>query len=204
MYITKLFRFSCQLLNINAFCTFRKLRKLVNENQTNWDEYVDIVLYPLRVERQQSTKVSPFEIMFSGRSPVCTSEFEENKIFVNATDDNITSEMEKSKLRIENLTNLVCKNIKDAQNKQKIHYDKKVLKCKKIEKESIDVEDKVLLLDIRGRRSKGAALKPRFKGPFIVSHVTQCGNFRLKDDKDDVNVTDLSNNDTSVKRTQSS
>ncbi|XP_065680620.1 uncharacterized protein LOC136094551 [Hydra vulgaris] len=183
MYITKLFRFSCQLLNINAFCTFRKLRKLVNENQTNWDEYVDIVLYPLRVERQQSTKVSPFEIMFGGRSPVCTSEFEENKIFVNATDDNITSEMEKSKLRIENLTNLVCKNIKDAQNKQKIHYDKKVLKCKKIEKESIDVEDKVLLLDIRGRRSKGAALKPRFKGPFIVSHVTQCGNFRLKDDK---------------------
>ncbi|XP_065641528.1 uncharacterized protein LOC124807329 [Hydra vulgaris] len=91
-------------------------------------------------------------------------------------------------------------------------------------KESIGFEDKVLLLDIRGRRSKGTAFKPRFKGPFTVSHVTQCGNFRLKDDngvqisglhkkihvkkfiesnvKDDVSVIDLANNDISIDRTQ--
>lgn len=124
-----------------------KIRKLVNDNQSNWDEFLDVILYPLRIERQTSTKVSPFEIMFSGHLLVCSSEYKEN--------------------------------IEEAQQKQKRYYDERVGINTKIEEEFIAIGDKVLLLDIRGRRSKGAAFKPRFKGPYYVLSVTKCGNFKL-------------------------
>ncbi|XP_065663664.1 uncharacterized protein LOC136085861 [Hydra vulgaris] len=87
----------------------KKIRKLVDDNQTNWDEFIDIVLYPLRIERQTSTKVSPFELMFGGRPPVCNSELKEEIGFIGVDEEEVKAEVEKSKIHIENLTNLVTK-----------------------------------------------------------------------------------------------
>ncbi|XP_065671501.1 uncharacterized protein LOC136089431 isoform X2 [Hydra vulgaris] len=70
-------------------------------------------------------------------------------------------------------------NIEEAQQKQKRYYDERVEINTKIEEEFIAIGDKALLLDIRGKRSKGAAFKPRFKGPYYVLSVTKCGNFKL-------------------------
>ncbi|XP_047126197.1 uncharacterized protein LOC124807812 [Hydra vulgaris] len=159
----------------------RKIRKLIDENQSNWDEFLDVVLYPLRVERQTSTKVSPFEIMFGGRLPVFSSELKEEIIVLGPTEEEVIVEVEKNRNHVENLTNLISKNIKDAQAKQKKYYDARVQKNCKVSADPIMVGDKVLLLDIRGRRSKGAAFKPRFKGPYYVAHITKCGNFKLND-----------------------
>ncbi|XP_065674202.1 uncharacterized protein LOC136091147 [Hydra vulgaris] len=120
--------------------------------------------------------------MFGGRPPVCNSELKEEIGFIGVDEEEVKAEVEKSKIHIENLTNLVTKNIEEAQIKQKKYYDRKALKNIKIEEESIKVGDKVLLLDIRGRRNKGAAFKPRFKGPYNVCCITRGGNFKLNDD----------------------
>ncbi|XP_065684882.1 uncharacterized protein LOC124807787 [Hydra vulgaris] len=95
--------------------------------------------------------------------------------------EEVIVEVEKNRNHVENLTNLISKNIKDAQVKQKKYYDARVQKNCKVSADPIMVGDKVLLLDIRGRRSKGAAFKPRFKGPYYVAHITKCGNFKLND-----------------------
>ena len=42
----------------------RSLIKLVNNNQTNWDEKLDGVLFAYQTAQQKSTQVSPFELMY--------------------------------------------------------------------------------------------------------------------------------------------
>jgi hypothetical protein len=42
----------------------RSLVKLVNEEQNNWDEYIDGVLFAYRTSVHKSTQVSPFEVMY--------------------------------------------------------------------------------------------------------------------------------------------
>jgi len=55
----------------------RRLTKLVNENCDNWDDLIPGVLFSMRVERQTSTKYSPFEVMFAGRPSRLQNEMEE-------------------------------------------------------------------------------------------------------------------------------
>ena len=38
-----------------------------NENKTDWDDYIDCVLYAYRTCVQMSTKFTPFELMFGRR-----------------------------------------------------------------------------------------------------------------------------------------
>ena len=42
----------------------RCLLKVVNDNQTNWDERLDGALFAYRTAKQKSTKISPFELMY--------------------------------------------------------------------------------------------------------------------------------------------
>lgn len=42
----------------------RSLVKFVNNNQTNWDEKLDGVLFAYRTSQQKSTKHTPFELMY--------------------------------------------------------------------------------------------------------------------------------------------
>ena len=46
----------------------RALLKMVNENENQWDKFLDSVLFAYRTSRQASTKYSPFFLMF-GREP---------------------------------------------------------------------------------------------------------------------------------------
>ena len=42
----------------------RSLIKVVNSNQTDWDEKLDGVLFAYRTSQQKSSKVTPFELMY--------------------------------------------------------------------------------------------------------------------------------------------
>ena len=42
----------------------RSLVKLVNNNQDDWDELLDGVLFAYRTAKQKSTRVSPIELMY--------------------------------------------------------------------------------------------------------------------------------------------
>ncbi len=38
--------------------------KVVNEQQSDWDNYLDPILFAYRTSKQKSTKYSPFEMAF--------------------------------------------------------------------------------------------------------------------------------------------
>ena len=66
------------------------------------------------------------------------------------------------------ITENVLENKQKAQEKQKQYYDKNL---KKRKFEDINIGDDVLIYDNTHKRSKGASLKPRFKGPYTVEHA---------------------------------
>ena len=68
--------------------------------------------------------------------------------------------------RLEVITESVLQNKQKAQEKQKKYYDKNL---KKRKTEDISAGDDVLIYDNTHKRSKGASLKPRFKGPYRVA-----------------------------------
>ena len=41
------------------------LLKLINDRQDNWDVLLDPTLFAIRTSKQQSTKYTPFEMMFN-------------------------------------------------------------------------------------------------------------------------------------------
>ena len=53
-----------------------RLAKLVNDHQNDWDEYLEQVAFSIRVQKQGSTKYSPFFLMF-GRHPKTPMEVKE-------------------------------------------------------------------------------------------------------------------------------
>ena len=46
----------------------RGLLKMVNDNQNEWDKFLDSVLFAYRTSKQASTKFSPFFLLY-GREP---------------------------------------------------------------------------------------------------------------------------------------
>ena len=50
----------------------QRLAKLVNENQDDWDEFLEEVAYSMRTQQQSTTRFTPFKLMF-GRDPKCVS-----------------------------------------------------------------------------------------------------------------------------------
>jgi hypothetical protein len=49
------------------------LSHFVNENQSNWDEFLQIVLFAYRTSVQQTTTISPFEMLYN-RDPTLPSD----------------------------------------------------------------------------------------------------------------------------------
>ena len=46
----------------------QRLSKLVNEHQNNWCDFLEEVAYSIQIQKQATTKYSPFYLMF-GRNP---------------------------------------------------------------------------------------------------------------------------------------
>ena len=104
------------------------LTKVVDDNQRNWDERVQSILFAYRVNRQASTKMSPFEIMygmkarlpvdlvFEDTSPSTDGDEEQLLLRVSNFADGLVMMREKEKAN---------DNIKEAQAKQKKRFDMK-------------------------------------------------------------------------------
>ena len=65
----------------------RALSKLVNEHQNDWDVYLDPVLFGLRTSVQESSKYTPFFLMYNrkARLPVQLDHLEEEEIENNSS-----------------------------------------------------------------------------------------------------------------------
>ena len=153
-----------------------KIQKLVNEHMDDWDELIDNILFAYRSSRQDSTKCTPFLLMYGreARLPIeltrVTSELEE--------DDFETKVKRMAELRAKVHSNALA-NIEKAQERQKKHYDAKHNTNTKLK-----VGDMVLVKDMKNEGRKGGKLNQLFPGgPYTITEDLGKGRYRLKDEK---------------------
>jgi hypothetical protein len=51
---------------------FRTIQKMVNDNQDDWDQFIDSTLFSTRMKIQMTTKFSPFYLMYHREAKVPT------------------------------------------------------------------------------------------------------------------------------------
>ena len=112
---------------------YRTIRKLLDDNSNNWEQYLDGAVFALNTNVSSTTRYSPFYLMY-GRHPIFPLESEMiNKSGAQTQISNGKPEMAKAiEIRIEALKKIqdevfpnASKNISNAQEKQKSQYQKK-------------------------------------------------------------------------------
>jgi hypothetical protein len=156
------------------------LVKYVNENQTDWDVHVSSVLFAYRTSVHDSTKYSPYELMF-GRKPVLPVELQIPP-FSSTSDDDSTAGAGhvqfENKVRVmkeirQKVNAKALKNISKAQQRMKANYDAKH------QAPSFKSGDEVLLKSVRNDSRKGGKLECTWTGPYVISNCLAKGLYKL-------------------------
>ena len=160
----------------------RQLLKFVDSEPEQWDLYLDAILFSYRVSQQESTKYSPFFLVY-GRQARLPVEF--NTKPNNEDQDECDDEIEKNDAEVKSMEENMAKmvdirkkalaNIGIAQQQQKIYYDAK--HCK--DKEKYDVGALVLLKNSRKLSCKGSKMEPNWTGPYSIVEVAGKNTYRL-------------------------
>ena len=180
-FMSQLLRELYNLLNINQIRTspyhpqtdglverFNKtlkamLRKLVSKEGKNWDVLLPYVLFAYREVPQSSTGFSPFELLYGrevrGPLDVLKEEWEASK----KSDESVLSHILLVRERLEEMSELVGKNMKGAQKCQKNWYDQNAR-----ERELIPGEEVLVLLPTSTNK-----LLAQWQGPYrVLSRVS--------------------------------
>ena len=147
----------------------------MTDHGDNWDEYLDPVLFGIRTSVQESTKFTPFYLMYGRearfpleveKSPTCS---DLNQLpGVDEVVSRLTSVRETSFPAAE-------QNIIASQKRQKEQHKRR----KNVHKASFKVGDLVLRMNMKQRTRKGCKLEDRWLGPYRVSEVTPYGCCKL-------------------------
>ncbi|XP_068215111.1 uncharacterized protein [Palaemon carinicauda] len=145
------------------------LRRYGMETEKEWDEDIDLLLYILRSVPNESTGVSPFEMMF-GRRPRSNLSMIKEQILKGSRKENQISLPQYLKSLEEKLLHIHAfarKNLQHAQELMKDRYDKKAkvreFKC----------GDKVLVYHC----VPGSPLREKFMGPYKIIRRTTKTNY---------------------------
>ena len=139
----------------------------------DWCEYLDSALFATNTSIQNTTKFTPFRIMF-GRNPCFPLEAEKMAESVSVEkamedidkaeiDDYISDIIEKQVIfpKVDN-------NIKVAQEKQKAQYAQR----KGIVEYSFKIGDKVLRRNMQQKTRKGKKMEDRWLGPYVIVEIS--------------------------------
>jgi hypothetical protein len=177
-FLSELFKNTCKLLKIKKLQTtaFRPesngglershrvlaeyLRHYVNEDQTNWDEWVPYAMYVYNTTIHSATGYTPFELVYGYKSTLPSTFHETPNPQYNY--DDYTMEL---KSRLQSAHEVARQKLLTAKQKSKEHFDKKSKEFQ------ITVGDKVLLHDETLRRGRSKKLSNQWIGPYEVIGV---------------------------------
>ena len=152
------------------------LQKLVNDNHDDWDQLIDNVLFAYRTSKQDSTKYTPFFLMY-GREAKLPIDVELMK-----QPENGQTNLEDLDEKIAKLIDLqkrvhdrAYENIAKAQQRQKLQYDRKHNAGTNLKE-----GDKVLKQELRNEGRKGGKLDVQFTGPYRITKDLGKGRFALE------------------------
>lgn len=155
------------------------IAKLISDKKYQWDEYTDACVYAYNTAVQESTCISPFEVMF-GRKALLPIEIEVDKMEA----DEIFTKLDKCNQSDQDLQILtdnrmdILKNTREnilkAQEKQKKIYDRK-----HATPDSFQVGDNVLRKDFMRKKRSGGKLDAHFTGPYVIVKIGSKGQYHL-------------------------
>ncbi|XP_068229908.1 uncharacterized protein [Palaemon carinicauda] len=137
------------------------LRKYICETGRDWDEDLDLLMYVLRSTPNESTGISPFEMMFGRRPRTNLSMVKENILRGTYKDQQVSipQYLQSLKVKFDHVYEFANLNLTNSQIRMKNHYDKKA----KIR--TFKVGDDVLVY----RPVPGAPLREKFMGPYKIT-----------------------------------
>ena len=159
----------------------RAISKYANENHDDLDHHLDGILFAYRTAQHDSTKVSPFYVMF-GRQPILpvhmdlNAEANASAIANTATVETIRDLTKEIVDRQHLAHNSVQANIEKAQKRQKKYYDAKHT-CHTNE---MSVGQLVLMKNNKNVHRMGGKLEDKWLGPYEIAICLDKGRVRLK------------------------
>ena len=156
------------------------LAKFAQENRNMWDDKLQEVVYAYNTAVQESTKHTPFEAMFGrvARLPVDfnVATFYDADAKVKIYQDAQEQDSFENGTKRQRTAEVIKENIKQAQQKQKEHYDLKhgAASC-------FNTGSLVLKKDFTRKKRKGGKLDYRWQGPFVIIASLGKGLFKLKE-----------------------
>jgi hypothetical protein len=160
------------------------LVKFFNANHDDWDVHIKSVLFAYRTSRNDSTKFTPFELMF-GRTPILPIEMDIASRPDRDDDDDVSPSPQSSAVQFNEKVSIMMaireqvkakamSNIEKAQERQKKHYDAKH------KPPCFKEGDVVLLRNKRNEQRKGGKLEQPWSGPYTVSRLLSKGVCKLQ------------------------
>ena len=155
------------------------LRKTIQEKKEQWDDYLDTCSFAYNTSKHESTKFTPFEIMF-GRKAILPLDLDAGVHQGSCNEAEVTicsqeTEIQQKESQHKAILEEVQKNIISAQKKQKEQYDKKhskaVFYC---------VGTQVLKKDFRKKKRKGGKLDFPWVGPYLITRSLGKGFYELQ------------------------
>jgi hypothetical protein len=143
----------------------------VSEKENEWDEHIESVLFAYRTTKHNTTKKTPFYMVYGREAILPMEETENGEDFGNKS----------IMRRIYELINLVeerreaLKNIEKSQEGQKRRHDGKVKSETKF-----SIGEKVLLKDAAKEKQWTGKLSPKWKGPYYIHEVIGMGAYKLR------------------------
>ena len=100
------------------------LRKLINKEGRDWDQLLPYVLFAYREVPQSTTGFSPFELLYGREVRGPLDILKEEWVAEKRSDESVVSHILAIRERMEEMTDIVKDNVKEAQQQQKTWYDK--------------------------------------------------------------------------------
>ncbi|XP_068208712.1 uncharacterized protein [Palaemon carinicauda] len=143
------------------------LRKYIHSSGNEWDCDLELIMYVIRGVRNQSTGMSPFELLFGRRPRTILSSVKERILKLGDNEVPLSQYISELNKKLSDLHSIAKTNLITAQEKMKINYDKKA------KTRSFKVGDAVLLY----HPIAGSPLREKYQGPYTITHRISPTNY---------------------------
>jgi hypothetical protein len=150
------------------------LAKLMsNENDTDWENYLDATLFAYRTMKHDTTKFTPFQLIYGRQAKLPLDlkieTFEENEL---SFEDQLYKRTQQILDKMENDQRQALDNIKKSQDQQIMRHNKRSTKLK--------IGDKVLLHRTDLMNNFSAKLQEKWLGPYYIHEVLPNNVYKLR------------------------
>ena len=159
------------------------LVKVLNEKPTEWPYIIDGILFAHRVSRHYSTKYSPFQLLYNRERTLPIDlkyNLDEQQAAVEQIEDvdgdhpfdvkTFETVLSQAKSIREEVYEVAGANIVKAQAKQQRDYN-----CRHQLPNSLNINDKVLLKNLKRKDRKGGKFTYKWLGPYAIQNISQKG-----------------------------